>query len=103
MIILGSPRGVSQVDFHDEIHFGVDVLGAQWDTYPQVESPLAPWTTARNGELYLDLVRAGVLNVDGLISHTFSWREAPDVYRQVREDRTRFMAVRFDWRDCPDQ
>jgi 2-desacetyl-2-hydroxyethyl bacteriochlorophyllide A dehydrogenase len=102
LIILGSPRGISQVDFHDQIHFGVDVLGAQWSTYPRVESPLAPWTTARNGELYLDLVRAGLLNVDGLISHTFDWREAPVVYHQIYEDRTRFMAVRFDWRDSPD-
>jgi threonine dehydrogenase-like Zn-dependent dehydrogenase len=100
VIILGSPRGISQVDFHDEIHFGVDILGAQWTTYPQVESLINPWTTARNGELYLDLVQAGLLNVDGLISHTFNWREAPDVYRQILEDRTRFMAVRFDWRDC---
>jgi threonine dehydrogenase-like Zn-dependent dehydrogenase len=104
VIILGSPRGISQVDFHDQIHFGVDVLGAQWTTYPQVESPLAPWTTARNGELYMDLIRAGALNVDGLISAeaTFNWREAPEMYREIYQDRTRFMAVRFDWQDCPD-
>jgi threonine dehydrogenase-like Zn-dependent dehydrogenase len=103
LIVLGSPRGLSQVDFHDQIHFGVDVLGAQWNTYPQIESHLNPWTTARNGELYLDLVQAGLPNVDGLISsdHTFNWRDAPDVYRQILQDRTRFMAVRFDWRDCP--
>lgn len=103
VIILGSPRGISNVDFHDQIHFGVDVIGAQWTTYPQVETPLTPWTTARNGELFLDLVRAGELNVDGLIGHTFNWREAPEIYKRVRDDRTQFMAVRFDWRDCPDQ
>lgn len=102
VVILGSPRGISSVDFHDEIHFGVDVVGAQWSTYPQVETPFNQWTTARNGELYLRLVRAGQLNVEGLISHTFNWREAPDVYRQIREERTNFMAVRFDWRDCPE-
>jgi threonine dehydrogenase-like Zn-dependent dehydrogenase len=102
LIILGSPRGVSQVDFHDQIHFGVDVLGAQWNTYPPVETHLNPWTKARNGALYFELVKAGLMNVDGLISHTFNWRETPEVYRQIHEDRTRFMAVRFDWRDCPD-
>ena len=101
LILLGSPRGVSHVDFHDQIHFGVDVFGAQWNTYPQQEGHLAPWTTARNGELYLDLIQAGMLNVDGLISHTFNWRQAPEMYDKIREDRTRFMAVRFDWRDCP--
>ncbi|MCE7987022.1 MAG: hypothetical protein DYG89_38100 [Caldilinea sp. CFX5] len=100
VIILGSPRGVSQVDFHDQIHFGIDVIGAQWSTYPPIESHLNPWTTARNGELYLDLVKAGQINVDGLISHTFNWREAPEVYQEIQEERTRFMAVRFDWRDC---
>jgi 2-desacetyl-2-hydroxyethyl bacteriochlorophyllide A dehydrogenase len=102
VIILGSPRGVSQVDFHDQIHFGVDVRGAQWSTYPQVESHINPWTYARNGELFLDLVHAGRLNVDGLISHTFNWREALDVYQEIYEERTRFMAVRYDWRDCPE-
>lgn len=103
VIILGSPRGVSSVDFHDEIHFGIDVIGAQWSTYPPVESHLNPWTTERNGALFLELVRAKMLDVDGLISHTFNWREAPAVYRQIDEDRTRFMAVRFDWRDCHGQ
>ena len=101
VIILGSPRGVSQVDFHDQIHFGVDVLGAQWNTNPQMESHINPWTTARNGELYFDLVQAGEIDVEGLISHTFNWGAAPDVYHQILIDRTRFMAVRFDWRDCP--
>lgn len=100
VIILGSPRGVSQVDFHDEIHFGVDVIGAQWSTYPPFESHLNPWTTSRNGELFLDLVQAGLMDVDGLISHTFNWREAPQVYREIQAERTQFMAVRFDWRDC---
>ena len=102
VIILGSPRGISQIDFHDQIHFGVDVLGAQWNTNPQVESHINPWTTARNGELYFNLVQAGELDVEGLISHTFNWREAPDVYHRILEDRARFMAVRFDWRGCPD-
>lgn len=101
VILLGSPRGVSQVDFHDQVHFGVDVIGAQWNTYPQVESHINPWTTARNGELYLDLVQAGQIDVEGIISHTFNWRESPEVYRQIREDRSQFLAVRFDWGDCP--
>lgn len=100
VIILGSPRGISQVDFHDQIHFGVDVRGAQWNTNPQSESHINPWTTARNGELYFDLVRSGLINVDGLISHTFNWKDAPEAYDQILADRTRFMAVRFDWRDC---
>jgi 2-desacetyl-2-hydroxyethyl bacteriochlorophyllide A dehydrogenase len=96
-VLLGSPRGVSQVDFHDDIHFGVDVLGAQWNTYPQFESPHAPWTAARHGQLYFDLVESGRIDVDGLISHTVPWRDAPAAYREVQADRTRFMAVRFDW------
>ncbi len=100
LIILGSPRGVSQVDFHDQIHFGVDVIGAQWSTYPMIESHINPWTTARNGELYLDLLKAGLINVDGLISDTFNWRESPAVFARIDTDRTQFMAVRYDWRDC---
>jgi 2-desacetyl-2-hydroxyethyl bacteriochlorophyllide A dehydrogenase len=100
LVILGSPRGPSTVDFHDEIHFGVDVLGAQWNTYPPVETPQAPWTAARNGQLYFDLVQAGRIDVEGLISHTFNWREAPEVYQEVQADRSGFMGIRFDWRDC---
>jgi threonine dehydrogenase-like Zn-dependent dehydrogenase len=100
-IVLGSPRGISHVDFHDDIHFGVNVLGAQWNTYPQAESPQAPWTAGRNGQIYFALVQAGRINVDGLISHTFKWQEGPEAFRQIQADRTQFMAVRYDWRDCP--
>ena len=102
LVSLGSPRGTTSMDLREAIHPGVDLLGAHWSTYAQVETHHNPWTAARNGEVYLDLVQAGLMDVSGLISHTFNWREAPDAYQQILQDRTRFMAVRFDWRDCPD-
>ena len=102
LILLGSTRGSCEMDFREAVHGGVDIIGAHWSLYPPLETPMTPWTFRRNGQVYFALLQAGLVNVDGLISHTFNWRDAPDAYQQILQDRTRFMAVRFDWSDCPD-
>lgn len=94
VIILGSPRGKVEVDFHDEVHtLGLQVIGAHVSTHPEAETPYNPWTAARNGELFFDLVIAGRLQLDGMITHRYPWREAPAAYETLAADRTQAMGV----------
>lgn len=100
LILLGSPRGKTTIDLHDEVHtFGLRVIGAHASNHPQVETPFNQWTRERNVELYLDFLAAGLVQTADLITHRFSWREAAKVYRMLMEDRTRTLGVILGWED----
>jgi 2-desacetyl-2-hydroxyethyl bacteriochlorophyllide A dehydrogenase len=101
VILLGSPRGKVELDFHDEVHtLGLQLIGAHVSTHPEVETPYNPWTPRRNGELFFDLVLAGKLRVEDLITHRFPWREAPAAYNLLVADRTQAMGVVLEgWQD----
>jgi 2-desacetyl-2-hydroxyethyl bacteriochlorophyllide A dehydrogenase len=100
LILLGSPRGKTTIDFHDEVHtFGQRIIGAHASNHPLVETPFNQWTHARNIELYLDLLGAGLVQTADLITHRFPWREAAAVYRSLMEDRTRTLGVILNWED----
>jgi 2-desacetyl-2-hydroxyethyl bacteriochlorophyllide A dehydrogenase len=97
VILLGSPRHPVAVDFHNEIHtLGLHVIGAHTSTQPEVETYDNPWTRRRNSELFFDLVMAGWLQLDDMITHRYPWREAPAAYEMLAEDRTRAMGVVFE-------
>ena len=94
VIILGSPRGKVEVDFHNEVHtLGLHIIGAHVTTHPEVETPYNPWTPARNGELFFDLVMVGRLRLDDMITHRYNWRETPAAYEMLAADRTQAMGV----------
>lgn len=94
VVLLGSPRGKSELDFHDEVHtLGLQIIGAHVSTHPEAETPYNPWTAERNGQLFFDLVRSGRLQVDDLVSHRYPWRDAPAAYEMLAADRSQAMGV----------
>lgn len=98
VILLGSPRGKTEVDFHDEVHtLGLQVIGAHNSTHPVHETPYNVWTQARDGELFLDLLAEKQIVVSDLITHRYPWREAPAAYDMLLSDRTQAMGVLLDW------
>jgi len=98
LVILGSPRGKVEVDFHDEVHtLGLRIIGAHNSMHTPYETPYNQWTMERDLELFLDLLRSRRVKVKGLISHVFPWWEAPKAYQMLLEDRTQTMGVLFDW------
>jgi threonine dehydrogenase-like Zn-dependent dehydrogenase len=98
VILLGSSRGASTIDFHDDTHGrGITLIGAHGSTTPRVESPHTPWTRPRNEELILDLIQAGLFDVMDLITHRYPGGEAPAAYGMLLEDRTRALGVVLDW------
>jgi 2-desacetyl-2-hydroxyethyl bacteriochlorophyllide A dehydrogenase len=98
LVILGSPRGKVEVDFHDEAHtLGLRIIGAHNSMHTPYETPYNQWTLERDLELFLDLLRSGRVRVKDLISHVFPWWEAPKAYQLLLEDRTKTMGVLFDW------
>lgn len=97
-VVLSSPRGASQFDFHDLCNApSFTIIGAHNGSHPETETPGNPWTKKRDVELFFDLLAAGDISVDGLISHRERYTEAPRIYKMLLEDRSEAMGVVFDW------
>jgi 2-desacetyl-2-hydroxyethyl bacteriochlorophyllide A dehydrogenase len=97
-VIVSSPRGPSNFDFHDFCNSpSITIIGAHNGSTPQCETVFSQWTSLRNAELYLKLIANGELRVKQMISHRFSWQEAPDVYRRLLDDRGWAGFIIFDW------
>jgi 2-desacetyl-2-hydroxyethyl bacteriochlorophyllide A dehydrogenase len=93
-IVLSSPRGRTNMDFHDEVNRPSRIIiGTHFTSQPEYETPYNPWTRKRNTELFFDLLSDGRLTIEHLITHRYSWREAEKAYKMLLEDRTRAIGV----------
>lgn len=98
VVLLGSSRGPTTVDFHDEVHsLGLEIIGAHNSTHPPVATPQNPWTTARHVELFLDWLAAEEIAVKPLTTHRYPWQQIPEAYQMLLEDRTQALGVILDW------
>ena len=94
---LGSPRWLAQVDMMQVHMKALRVLGAIVSSHPQEGSEDNRWARPANGRLFLDLLAERALDVKALITHRFSYRRAPEVYRMLLERSEDFLAVMFEW------
>lgn len=98
IVILGSPRGPSTIDLHDEVHArGLEIVGAHNRTHPPAPSPHTPWTIERHIALFFDWVGRRWLDVARLATHRYPWRQAPAAYAMLLADRSRALGVLLDW------
>src|SRR5262249_51738819 len=99
VVLLGSPRGTTLVDLHDEAHCaGLEIIGAHNSTHPPAETPNPPWSIHRHVELFLEWTAAAKLSVEPLITHRYPWRDAPAAYQMLLEDRSQALGVVLEWR-----
>jgi 2-desacetyl-2-hydroxyethyl bacteriochlorophyllide A dehydrogenase len=97
-VILSSPRGLSTVDFHDEINRPSRIiLGTHVESHPSVEGYQSQWTYRRNVEFFFDLLLSRLMRIDHMITETYSWTKAPDAYQFLLEDRTRALGIILDF------
>jgi threonine dehydrogenase-like Zn-dependent dehydrogenase len=67
-------------------------------SHPEAATLERPWTGARHAELFFSLVAEGKIDVSSLISHRYSYGDAPQAYAMLLEDRSHAMGVILDWR-----
>ena len=93
-IVLSSPRGKTSIDFHDEVNSPSRIImGTHFGSQPAYESPYNPWTRKRNTELFFELLSAGLLKINHLVTHRYPFNEAEIAYRMLLEDRTKALGV----------
>ncbi|MBU7004575.1 MAG: zinc-binding alcohol dehydrogenase [Theionarchaea archaeon] len=98
-VVLGSPRGPVEVDFHNEVHsLGLRIIGAHNLMHSPVETHFNQWTLDRDIELFFELVRSGRMVVDDLVSHRFGWESASKAYELLDSKREKTMGVILEWK-----
>ncbi|MCW4027055.1 MAG: hypothetical protein NWE76_06200, partial [Candidatus Bathyarchaeota archaeon] len=99
VIILGSPRGTSQVNFYSSVHKkGVSVIGAHNIMRPRYESSHGWWTEQDDSSLVLKLLRKGLLKVRSLMTAKVSFRRAAEAYRRLIESKDDTLGIILEWK-----
>jgi len=98
LVLLSSPHGETTLDFHDSVNApSTEIIGAHQLSHPSTATVADPWTKRRHAELYFSYLRQGRLAVADLFTHAVDPADAPDLYRDLLDDRTQAMAVRIEW------
>ena len=98
VIILGSPRGMSEVNFYSEIHRkGIYVIGTHERTRPRYESFHGWWTRQDDDSLVLKLINRGQIKVKDLITLKTNFQEAQQAYMKLIKQKESVLGVILDW------
>jgi 2-desacetyl-2-hydroxyethyl bacteriochlorophyllide A dehydrogenase len=98
IVIVGSLVGTATISLYEELQLKeLTVMGAYQPLAPRLAHPAMPWTQAANRQTILELIAAGQLAVDQLISHTVPARAAPELFAQMGEGPAGWLGVVFEW------
>ena len=99
VIILGSPRGTTEVNFYSTVHKkGVSIIGAHEDMRPRYESSHGWWTGRDESSLVVKLIGRGLLKVRDLMTVKMSFRRAAEAYKRLIESKNDTLGIILDWK-----
>ncbi|MBU0477241.1 zinc-binding alcohol dehydrogenase [bacterium] len=92
VILLGSPRGETTINFYPEIHVkGISIIGAHVTSRPP------RWTLKDDIDIVLKLIANGSLKVQPLITTVVDYKEAKTIYSKIVNEPDAFLGVIFKW------
>jgi len=98
VIILGSPRGESKVNFYSYVHRkGISIIGAHNSTRPNYESFHGWWTEHDDISLALKLISKGLVKVKELITLKMKYIRAKEAYEMLIQNKNNVMGIILDW------
>ncbi|MBD3291486.1 MAG: zinc-binding dehydrogenase, partial [Armatimonadia bacterium] len=87
VVALGSPRWPSEVDMM-KLHLkALNLVGAIVSSHPRPSEERNRWNRPANGELYLDLLASGAMEVASMITHGFPYTDAAEAYPTALGER----------------
>lgn len=96
VVLVGdSPHPSRQRLTHEVIGRDLTLIGAHGPNAPADGIDQAPWSHARMVELFFNLLAAGRMSVDDMISHRFPITDAPAAYDLLMTRRHEAMGVLF--------
>ena len=97
VVALGSPRWPAEVDMM-KLHLkALDVVGAIVSSHPKTVEERNRWNRPANGELFLDLLASGRLEVESMITHGFPHSQPAEAYPTALGEREPALGVIFEW------
>lgn len=99
IVLLGSPRGLSDLPLAEIRARGLSLIGAHVETLAAESRATGSDAYRREAEEYLDAL-AGGLSVADLVDWALDPREADAVYRELAQRRD-VVGARFDWSRLP--
>ncbi|MBI3972157.1 MAG: zinc-binding dehydrogenase [Chloroflexi bacterium] len=98
IVIVGSLAGTVEISLYDEIqHKELTIIGAWQPRAPVVPHHTFPWSQQRNRQTFLELVRAGTVRVDHLITRRGHAEDAPRLYGEIAAGPGDWLGVVFEW------
>jgi 2-desacetyl-2-hydroxyethyl bacteriochlorophyllide A dehydrogenase len=98
IILLGSVRGKSEVNFYSTVHKkGLTVIGAHESMRPYQESSYGLWTEKKESSLTLKLISKGLLNVEDLITNRESFLNAEKAYQKLIYSKHNTLGIILSW------
>ncbi|MBQ9974208.1 MAG: zinc-binding alcohol dehydrogenase [Oscillospiraceae bacterium] len=100
LIITSSPKGKSTVDFDYCSRFALTIIGAHNVTYhTKVETLADRWTSRNDKAYFLEMCSKNAIDVSGLTTHTYSYKDAVSAYEMLMKDRTQALSVILNWEE----
>jgi 2-desacetyl-2-hydroxyethyl bacteriochlorophyllide A dehydrogenase len=98
LILLSSPKEKITFDFQDYCAWNsYRIIGCHNFSHPFYPQADNPWTMVRHVEQFFDLLQKNQIDIERLISLKTSYKNAPEVYSNLLNDRSNFMGIIFDW------
>jgi 2-desacetyl-2-hydroxyethyl bacteriochlorophyllide A dehydrogenase len=94
---LGSPRQAARVDMQRVHMKALRVLGAIVSSHPAEDDRNNRWSRRANGELFMELLATGRVNVRDLITDRVPTADAPRAYARLLEEREQHLGVILEW------
>ncbi len=76
----------------------ISILGVQGAVSAPHYSVFTPWTKTEIITLFYEYLLQGRMHVKDLVTHRYSPADAPQVYADLVQDRSKAIGVIFDWR-----
>lgn len=89
-----------EIDYYQKIHLtGVKLIGAHNFVRPKEESYPHHWTHHDDCRAILDLISAKKIKVKPIVSRVVKPETAPEIYKELCENKNFPMGTVFDWRE----
>jgi len=98
LVILSSLKKKTAFDFHDFCVWpSLSIIGCHNFSHPLYAQCGNPWTKTRHIELFFDLLSRHEMNMDTLISRNVFYKNAPEVYTDLLNNRSNDMGIIINW------
>ena len=98
LLIVGSLPDKVEIDPFTDLQLKeLSIIGCFQPASPIFGHAYYPWTQKRNRRLFLDMLEAGQVRVQHLITHRLPSHSGPQAYNMIRKGRPGWLGVILEW------